>query len=71
MAAVHAWCGGASFSTLCEMCDLFEGSIIRAFRRSGPAMRTRIHTLVALSKPCAVDLWSGRPNPNREPSPDP
>ena len=30
---VYAWCQGASFGDLCDMCDLFEGSIVRAIRR--------------------------------------
>ena len=30
---VHAWASGVAFSELCGMCDLFEGSIIRAIRR--------------------------------------
>jgi len=30
---VHAWCEGATFAELCDSCELFEGSIIRAIRR--------------------------------------
>ncbi|EOD39832.1 hypothetical protein EMIHUDRAFT_223385 [Emiliania huxleyi CCMP1516] len=30
---VHAWCEGATFAELCNSCELFEGSIIRAIRR--------------------------------------
>ena len=30
---VFAWAKGAKFSELCDMCDLFEGSIIRCIRR--------------------------------------
>ncbi|KAG5458922.1 MAG: NUC185 domain-containing protein [Olpidium bornovanus] len=30
---VLAWCGGAPFSSICKMTDIFEGSIIRNFRR--------------------------------------
>ena len=30
---VYAWANGARFEELCSMCDLFEGSIIRAIRR--------------------------------------
>ena len=33
VAMVLAWCTGAPFSDLCEMVDLFEGSIVRAVRR--------------------------------------
>ena len=42
MNVVFAWCNGASFAALCEMCDLFEGSIIRAFRRC-LGVRTQRH----------------------------
>ena len=30
---VYAWANGARFYELCEMCELFEGSIIRSIRR--------------------------------------
>mmetsp|Transcript_4888 Transcript_4888/g.10357 ORF Transcript_4888/g.10357 Transcript_4888/m.10357 type:complete len:131 (-) Transcript_4888:472-864(-) len=30
---VHAWASGATFEQLCDMTDLFEGSLIRAIRR--------------------------------------
>ena len=30
---LFAWCNGAPFSSLSSLCDLFEGSIIRAIRR--------------------------------------
>ena len=33
VAMVLAWCTGSPFSDLCEMVDLFEGSIVRAVRR--------------------------------------
>ncbi|KAL4402485.1 ATP-dependent RNA helicase Mtr4 [Malassezia pachydermatis] len=33
MEAVLQWCGGARFADICRMTDVFEGSIIRAFRR--------------------------------------
>jgi len=32
MDVVHEWCKGASFSTICKMTDMFEGSIIRSMR---------------------------------------
>lgn len=31
--ATYAWCNGAGFAELCKMTDVFEGSIIRCFRR--------------------------------------
>ena len=33
MDAVMQWCGGAKFSDICKLTDVFEGSVIRAFRR--------------------------------------
>ncbi|GAA5995397.1 ATP-dependent RNA helicase MTR4 [Rhodotorula paludigena] len=33
MDAVFAWCNGASFSDITKMTDVFEGSLIRVFRR--------------------------------------
>ncbi|KIR97761.1 ATP-dependent RNA helicase DOB1 [Cryptococcus deuterogattii 2001/935-1] len=33
MDVVLQWCKGAKFSQICEMTDVFEGSIIRCFRR--------------------------------------
>ena len=36
---VLAWCSGAPFSTICKMTDIFEGSIIRIFRRLEELLR--------------------------------
>ncbi|GAA5962902.1 hypothetical protein JCM3765_005913 [Sporobolomyces pararoseus] len=33
MDAVYSWCNGAKFSEICKMTDVFEGSLIRVFRR--------------------------------------
>lgn len=33
MDVVYAWCHGASFATICKMTDVYEGSLIRVFRR--------------------------------------
>ncbi|CAH7666284.1 rRNA-processing arch domain-domain-containing protein [Phakopsora pachyrhizi] len=33
MDCVYNWCKGSSFSEICKMCDVFEGSLIRCFRR--------------------------------------
>lgn len=37
--AVLQWCHGALFSEICKMTDVFEGSIIRAFRRLQELLR--------------------------------
>ncbi|XP_071953864.1 exosome RNA helicase MTR4-like [Antedon mediterranea] len=39
MDVVYEWCKGATFSQLCQMTDVFEGSIIRAMRRLEELMR--------------------------------
>ncbi|KAI9136384.1 rRNA-processing arch domain-containing protein [Paraphysoderma sedebokerense] len=39
MDIVYAWCQGAKFSQICKMTDIFEGSIIRAFRRLEELLR--------------------------------
>ena len=40
MDAVIQWCRGASFSEICKITDqLFEGSLIRVFRRLGELLR--------------------------------
>lgn len=39
MDVVHAWSKGASFSNICKMTDVFEGSIIRCMRRLEELMR--------------------------------
>ncbi|KAJ1822803.1 ATP-dependent RNA helicase mtr4 [Coemansia sp. RSA 2599] len=39
MDVVNAWCRGAKFSQICRMTDVFEGSLIRAFRRLEELLR--------------------------------
>nr|CAD7458150.1 unnamed protein product [Timema tahoe] len=39
MDVVHAWCHGITFLELCKMTDIFEGSIIRCFRRLEEVLR--------------------------------
>ncbi|THU90410.1 antiviral helicase [Dendrothele bispora CBS 962.96] len=39
MDAVMQWCRGASFSDICKLTDIFEGSVIRVFRRLGELLR--------------------------------
>lgn len=33
MEVTHAWCKGASFTQICKMTDVYEGSLIRMFKR--------------------------------------
>ncbi|KAK4958330.1 ATP-dependent RNA helicase mtr4 [Elasticomyces elasticus] len=39
MEVVFAWCGGASFATICKMTEVYEGSLIRLFRRLEELLR--------------------------------
>lgn len=39
MDAVMQWCKGAKFSEICKLTDVFEGSVIRAFRRLQELLR--------------------------------
>ncbi|KAJ2742705.1 ATP-dependent RNA helicase mtr4 [Coemansia sp. BCRC 34301] len=39
MDVVNAWCRGAKFAQICRMTDVFEGSLIRAFRRLEELLR--------------------------------
>lgn len=34
-----SWCNGASFLEVCKMADIYEGSIIRCFRRLDELLR--------------------------------
>lgn len=42
MDIVFAWCNGASFSDLCKMTEIFEGSIIRCMRRLEELLRQMV-----------------------------
>lgn len=42
MDVVLAWCRGASFSAICKMTDIFEGSIIRCMRRLEELLRQMV-----------------------------
>lgn len=42
MDIVYAWCNGASFSDLCKMTEIFEGSIIRCMRRLEELLRQMV-----------------------------
>ncbi|TKA79880.1 hypothetical protein B0A55_03663 [Friedmanniomyces simplex] len=39
MEVVFVWCQGASFATICKMTDVYEGSLIRLFRRLEELLR--------------------------------
>lgn len=42
MDVVFAWCNGATFSDLCKMTEIFEGSIIRCMRRLEELLRQMV-----------------------------
>lgn len=39
MEVVYRWCNGASFAEICKMTDVYEGSLIRLFRRLEELLR--------------------------------
>ncbi|KAJ2845946.1 ATP-dependent RNA helicase mtr4, partial [Coemansia brasiliensis] len=53
MDVVNAWCKGAKFSQICRMTDVFEGSLIRAFRRLEELLRQMCQAAKAIGN---VDL---------------
>ncbi|KAJ2799337.1 ATP-dependent RNA helicase mtr4 [Coemansia guatemalensis] len=53
MDVVNAWCRGAKFSQICRMTDVFEGSLIRAFRRLEELLRQMCQAAKAIGN---VDL---------------
>ncbi|WFC99281.1 RNA helicase [Malassezia yamatoensis] len=46
--AVLQWCQGAKFSDICKLTDVFEGSIIRAFRRLQELLRQMMQAAKAI-----------------------
>ncbi|XP_063928179.1 exosome RNA helicase MTR4 [Zophobas morio] len=42
MDVVFSWCNGASFSELCKMTEIFEGSIVRCMRRLEELLRQMV-----------------------------
>lgn len=48
MRVVYFWCQGQSFSEVCKATDLFEGSVIRCFRRLEELLRQLIAAVKAI-----------------------
>lgn len=42
MEVVYAWCKGAAFSQICKMTDVYEGSLIRMFKRLEEMIRQMV-----------------------------
>ncbi|GFN96742.1 superkiller viralicidic activity 2-like 2 [Plakobranchus ocellatus] len=48
MDVVNAWCNGSSFSQICKMTDVFEGSVIRCMRRLEETLRQMVQAAKAI-----------------------
>lgn len=48
MDVVNAWCNGATFSQICKMTNIFEGSIIRCMRRLEETLRQLMQAAKAI-----------------------
>lgn len=48
MEVVYTWTQGASFATICKMTDVYEGSLIRMFRRLEELLRQMIMAAKAM-----------------------
>lgn len=42
MEVTYAWCKGASFTQICKMTDVYEGSLIRMFKRLEEMLRQMV-----------------------------
>ncbi|CAH2355922.1 ATP-dependent RNA helicase DOB1 [[Candida] railenensis] len=42
MEVTHSWCKGASFTQICKMTDVYEGSLIRMFKRLEEMLRQMV-----------------------------
>ncbi|KAG0641617.1 putative atp-dependent rna helicase dob1 protein [Tuber brumale] len=51
MEVVYTWSQGASFATICKMTDVYEGSLIRMFRRLEELLRQMIMAAKAMGSP--------------------
>jgi ATP-dependent RNA helicase DOB1 len=48
MGVCYAWCQGASFSQVCKMTSIFEGSLIRSVRRLEELLRQLVSAAKAI-----------------------
>ncbi|XP_076463366.1 exosome RNA helicase MTR4-like [Babylonia areolata] len=48
MDIVYEWCNGCSFSKICKMTDIFEGSVIRCMRRLEETLRQMVQASKAI-----------------------
>jgi len=48
MDVVNSWCNGSSFAQICQMTDVFEGSVIRCMRRLEETLRQMVQAAKAI-----------------------
>merc|ERR1719394_462868 len=48
MDVVNSWCNGCSFAQICQMTDVFEGSVIRCMRRLEETLRQMVQAAKAI-----------------------
>lgn len=58
MDIVFAWCNGATFSDLCKMTEIFEGSIIRCMRRLEELLRQMVQASKTIGNPDLEDKFN-------------
>lgn len=59
MDAVLQWCKGAKFADICKLTDVFEGSIIRAFRRLQELLRQMTQASKAIGNTELEEKFTG------------
>jgi ATP-dependent RNA helicase DOB1 len=73
MEIVFSWCNGSSFIDICKLANVYEGSIIRCFRRLDELLRElsdasksigNIVTFVNANLPRSSKLSSHKPRKN-------
>ncbi|CBQ71703.1 probable MTR4-involved in nucleocytoplasmic transport of mRNA [Sporisorium reilianum SRZ2] len=57
MDLVMQWCNGAKFAEICKMSDVFEGSIIRCFRRLQELIRQLVQAAKAIGNEGLADKF--------------
>jgi len=57
MDAVMQWCRGAKFAEICKLTDVFEGSVIRVFRRLQELLRQMVQASKAIGNDELADKF--------------
>ncbi|KAK6624711.1 hypothetical protein RUM44_011570 [Polyplax serrata] len=58
MDVVYAWCNGATFAKICQMTDIYEGSIIRAMRRLEEILRQIVQAAKSIGDLTLVEKFN-------------